>query len=225
MGALDKLKSLGKPKVETTEEKVPEGLQDPAILGAKRNKTTVTLGSDPEFAPKAFEAARLQRHLKKAEDAFKVAQSELREYGAKKRELYNKTFRADITTVNIPYSFVTTEGTEEKHVQVICTNKYSVNGEMVLGNQEVLGDKFDQLFTVKTVKSLKPDAEDLFREVLMEQGMSAEEVDNAMEKLLEVKKDVSTKPDFETKILEMPENIQLLLGQGVSRVSPAIKFP
>ena len=157
--ALDTLKALSQKKPAPQAPTLAAQSQDPAIAGAKLNKNTVQLGYDPSFAERAAYGASLKEALARATADFEIAQAELRDYGRGKRELYNDAFKANATTVCVPYEVDTPTGKEKKVVQVICSNKFSVQKDMVLGNQDKIGVLFDKLFQVDRTKKLKPNAD------------------------------------------------------------------
>jgi len=205
---------------------------DPAIAGAQRNKSTVTLGVDPSIENAARECAELKAALNLAEAQFKVRQAELREYGAEKRSKYNDTFKCNVTTVAVPFTVEVpsdaesaTPGREKRVVQVICSNKYSVSADTVLGLEKDLGDFFPRLFRKEEKKLLKPNAEDLIRNLLMELGISGEELETSMDALFEIQTKVSTTEAYEQEVKAAPEDIQSVLAQAVKRAAPGLKFP
>ena len=232
--ALDALKALAtdKPAPAGTGSLIA-GLDDPALKGAKREKNTVHLGVDPKITDRAKYCANLKMALEQAEADFKVAQAELRDYGADKRKGYNKAFKTNVTTVGVPYTIEVpkdedsaTPGRETRVVQVVCTNKYSVEQEAVLNLKPELGETYDKLFEEETTKTLRGDAEDLIRNLLKEvAGLNDAEVTNSMEKLFETKVKVKTTKNYEAEIEKTTEDVQTILAQSVVRVAPALKFP
>lgn len=205
---------------------------DPAIAGAQRSKNTVTLGTDPSIEDAARECAELKAALDRAEAQFKVRQAELREYGAAKRDKYNDTFKCNVTTVAVPFTVEVpsdaesaTPGREKRLVQVICSNKYSVAADTVLGLEKDLGDLFPKLFHKEEEKLLKPNAEELIRNLLTELGISGEELETSMGALFETKTKVSTTEGYEQEIKSAPEDVQSVLSQAVKRAAPGLKFP
>ena len=221
--ASDLLKNLGKKTVPTASPMAAQ-VNDPAIAGAKRDKNTVILGFDPNIAKDAALAARLDETLKRAESEFKVEQATMRDYGASKRGLYNDTYRCEVTTVKVPYSVDTPTGPETRYVAVVCTNKYSVQQDMILGNRDLLGSAYEKLFEETTVKSLKPNAEDLIRGVFTEVGLEGDELEAAMGQLFEEKTTVKTTEHFESEAKKLPEAARAILDQAVTRSQPALKF-
>ena len=204
---------------------------DPAIAGAKREKNTVRLGFDPGIAEDAEYAASLKQALERAEADFTIAQAKMRDYGKSKRDLYNDTFKSNITTVCIPYTIEVpndqngnTPGRETKYIQCICSNKYSVQVETILNNKETFGDTYDKLFNEETQKVLKPNADNLIRQVLVDCGMKAEELDLVMDSLFDVKVKVTTSENFESEAKKTPPDIQAILAQAVTRSQPGLKF-
>lgn len=235
--ALSALKALAKKEkapAGSVAAKLVDDANDPAIAGAVRgkSKTKVTLGFDPGFTGKAKHAADLKKALVSAQAAYKALEGDIREYGIEKRGKYNEAFKCDVTTVEVPY-FVEapedaesdTPGREQKVVQVICSNKYSVAQDTVLGLEEELGDLFPRLFDKSEQKVLKPNAEDLIRNLLTELGIEGEELDNSMAALFETKTSVSTVPDYEKEIKKAPEQVQTVMSQAVKRQAPGLKFP
>jgi hypothetical protein len=225
--ALDTLKKLASKKaVEgNAAAALTTQLQDPALAGAKRDKNVVRLGEDAAIAAKAKEAAELKAALEEAEARFSMVQTDMRAYGAEKRELYNDTFKADVTTVAVPFR---TEvpggpGEETKYVSVVCTNRYTVSPN-VLNHKEVLGSAFARLFVEERSKTLKPNAEELVRGLLGELGMAGEDLENAMDTLFDEKVKVSASKDYEKEVKTMPDELRAVLGQLVTRVSPSLKF-
>lgn len=229
--ALDTLKKLASKKaVEgNAAAALTTQLQDPALAGAKRDKNVVRLGEDAAIAAKAKEAAELKAALEEAEARFSMVQTDMRAYGAEKRELYNDTFKADVTTVAVPFR---TEvpggpGEETKYVSVVCTNRYTVQKDAALGLLEaaVLTQRdFDALFVVETTKKLKANAEELVRGLLGELGMVGDDLENAMLTLFDTEVKVSAAKDYEKRIKEVDPDKRQLLAQAVKRVEPALKF-
>ena len=212
--ALDALKALSQKKPAPSAA-ISVQINDPAIAGATRGKgssSVVTLGLDPAFA------------LERAEQEFKVLQSEMRDYGASKRGLYNDTFKSNVTTVKVPYEVETPGGKELQYVSVICSNKYSVQKDIVLGNKEALGEAYPRLFVEETTKALKPNAEELIRGILKEVGLGPEEVETSMENLFETTTKVATTENYETEAKKLPDDLKTILGQAVTRAAPGLKF-
>lgn len=222
--ALDALRSLAQKKPTTTAPSLTVQVTDPAIAGAKRDKNTVKLGFDPRFTERAAYGATLKHALERATSDFEIVQAELRDYGREKRKVYNETFKTTVTTVSVPYSEETPEGPETKYVNVICTNKYSVQRDIVLNNSETLGEWRERLFNIETTKRLKPNAEELIRGVFAELGMEGESLEGAMSSLFETETKVSAKEDFEQQEAKAPDAVKSLLSQAVTRSQPGLKF-
>jgi hypothetical protein len=230
--ALETLKALSQKKPAAAGSPLAAQTNDPAIAGAKRDKNTVKLGFDPGIAEDALNAATLREALERAKADFEVCQARMRDYGRDKRKLYNDTFKADVTTVCVPYSVEVpgggdgaTPGRETRFVQVICTNKYSVAQETVINNKENLGDQYDRLFTEEVTKTLKPNAEALIRDLLGELGMHGDQLQSAMDTLFDEKVKVSARESYEQDVQRAPEDVRTLLEQAVTRVQPGLKFP
>lgn len=234
--ALDMLMSLieTKPAAATPAQlssNLEASLSDPAMIGAKRNKNTATLGFDPEFAPKVKHGAALAEAMKTAEALFKGVQAELREYGKNKRGLFNNIYKCNVTTVAVPFTVevpVTedsaTPGHETKYLQVICTNKYSVSQDTVLALKEQLGDNYGKLFSEETTTTLKPNAEELFKNILAQLGLDEAKVEKSMEVLFDKNTTVSTQEDYEQEHAKLDEQTQHILNQSVTRQQPGLKF-
>ncbi len=223
--ALDTLKKLAQKKTveETTPSPLVVQMQDPALAGAKREKNVVRLGFDPSIANRAAEAAGLKEALDEATARFAIVQAEMRQYGVAKRGLYNDTFKADVTTVCVPY-IPAEDPTGTAYISVTCTNRYTVHQDVALGLRPVLGPKFDKLFKVSTTKELKSNAEELIRNLLAEMGLKDEELIGAMDALFDTKKSVAAVPDYEKQVKEMDEETKTLLSQCVKRVEAGLKF-
>lgn len=225
--ALDTLKKLSAKKAVdgTAASALTTQLQDPALAGAKRDKNVVRLGFDPEIMDKAREAAELKAALEEAEARFAMVQTDMRAYGSKKRELYNDTFKADVTTVSVPYS-VEVPGSpdhETRYVSVVCTNRYTVSADVV-NHKEALGLAFARLFVEERSKTLKPNAEELIRGLLGELGMEGDDLENAMGTLFDDHVKVSASKDYEKEVKTVPDAVRVVLDQLVKRVSPSLKF-
>jgi hypothetical protein len=199
-------------------------VNDPAIEVAKRDKNTVKLGFDPAMATPAAHCAALKEALERAESEFKVEQASMRDYGASKRGVYNETYKADVTTVCVPYETETPGGRETKYVQVICSHKYSVSASVVLANKELIGVPYDRLFVEERTKSLKPNAEEIIRGVLEQAGLVGEELETAMSNLFEEKVSVKASESYEREFKKLPPEVQLILEQAVTRAAPGLKF-
>lgn len=228
--ALSELLALTTPRPATTPGVPTEavsGLHDPAIRGAVRNKSTVTLGTDPAFTETAKKAAELKFALEAAKSLFETVQTEVRAYGKTKRDLYNDTMRCKVTTVNVPYvtSPDETGVTVSKHVQVICADRYSVTKDAVLSLKKDLGDNYSKLFVEETTKSLKSNAEDLFKKILKDVGLPEDKISAAMEVLFDTDTSVAATPEYEDEHKKLPEEMQLILNQAVTRAQPGLKFP
>ena len=223
--AIDALKALAGKKPVAGTSALATQVNDPAIAGAKRNKNTVTLGFDPEFTKKSAQAAELKSALEDATAAFAVLQGEVRDYGRGKREKFNDTFKTDVTTVCIPFSVETPTGPEQKVVQVICANKYSLNKDTILNNKSEFGEHFDRLFAVEETKSLKPNAEELIRGVFGEMGLEGDALETAMSNLFETQIKVSAKEAFEQESKKLPDALRAILDVSVTRAQPSLKFP
>jgi hypothetical protein len=233
--ALDNLRALSAKKPTSTTSPLSIQTNDPAIAGATRDKgsksSTVKLGFDPSVAEKAAYAAGLKAALEKAEADFEISQAEMRDYGKDKRDVYNDTFKSNVTTVCVPYTIEVpndqnsdTPGRETRYVQVICTNRYSVQVETVLNNRETLGDLYEKLFVEEHTKILKPNAESLIRDLLGEMGLKGDELENSMQTLFDEKVKVSTQEHYETEVKKASDEIRALLAQAVTKVSPGLKF-
>jgi hypothetical protein len=222
--ALDILKNLGKKAPAPATSSLAAQVNDPAIAGAKKDKNTVVLGFDPGIADRARYASQLKEALERAEGEFAVAQSEMRDYGGSKRGLYNDTFKANVTTVKVPYTVDTPAGPETRTVAVICSNKYSVQKDVVLGNKDALGASYERLFVEERSKKLKPNAEELIRGVFEQVGLSGDELENAMEQLFEEEVKVKTAEAYEQESKKLPPDLQTVLAQGVTRSQPGLKF-
>ena len=226
--ALDALKSLSQKKPAAASGfAISATSADPAIAGAKIGKgssNVVTLGMDPTFTEKAKQCAGLKAALKQAESEFEILQAETRDYGASKRGIYNETFKASITTVKVPYEVETPTGKEVQTVSVICSNKYSVQKDIVLGNKDALGDAYERLFVEDRTKSMKPNAEELIRGILAEIGLKPEEVESSMENLFEETVKVSTTENYEVESKKVPDHLKVVLDQAVTRAAPGLKF-
>lgn len=234
--ALDTLKKLASKKtVEgNAAAALTTQLQDPALAGAKRDKNVVRLGFDPAIAPKAQEAAELKAALEEAEARFALVQVDMRGYGADKRDLYNDTFKADVTTVSVPYSVEVpacddsaTPGRETRYVSVVCTNRYTCQKDTVIGLRDsgaLSQADFAKLFTLETTKTLKPNAEELVRGLLGEMGMVGDDLENAMASLFDTNTKLSVSKAYEKAVKEVDDATRTLLGQCVKRVEPALKF-
>lgn len=214
--ALEILKSLGVFQMVAPPQ-VP-AVTDPALSGAVREKNVVRLGEDPSIQSKAEHAAQLKAALEKAQADFEAIQGEIRQYGKEKRDAFNDHFRTNITTVAIPYG-------DEKAVQVICANRYSVKKDIILNNKDALGSTVNDLFTIETTRSLKAKGEDLLRRLLVEVGVQSKDVEFVLNELTEVEHTVKTVEDYEQKAKLVTDNgVQEILAQAVSRASPALKF-
>jgi hypothetical protein len=229
--ALDALKGLAK-KAAPPSAAIAAQVNDPAIAGAKRDKNTVKLGFDPAVAAVAAHCARLREALERAESEFKVDQSTLRDYGIAKRGVYNDTFKCEVTTVQVPYTVDVpgehdsddTIAHETKYVQVICSNKYSVQQDIVLGNKDLIGSPFERMFEETTTKNLKPNAEELIRNLLIEVGIKEEDVGATMSELFESKTVIKATDKYESEFKKLPDAVKLVLEQAVTRAQPALKF-
>jgi hypothetical protein len=191
---------------------------DPALAGATREKNVVRLGEDPAIKEKAEHAALMKNELEKAQAAFEAIQGEIRDYGKEKRSAFNDHFRTNVTTVAIPYG-------DEKAVQVICANRYSVKKDLILNNQDALGPAFNDLFVVETTKKLRADGEQRLLDLLLEVGLDAETSQQILDKLVDVEHTVKTVEDYEQKekLVNNP-GAREVLTQAVSRAAPALKF-
>lgn len=236
ISALDTLKKLASKKTveDGSAAALTTQLQDPALAGARRDKNVVRLGLDPAITVKAQEAAELKAALEEAEARFKMVQSAMREYGASKRGLYNDTFKADVTTVSVPYSVEVppceesaTPGRETRYVSVVCTNRYTCQKDTVLSLRDsgsIQPADFAKLFVVETAKKLKANAEELVRGLLGELGMEGDDLENAMLTLFDTDTSVKTTEHYERCVKDVDDATRTLLAQCVKRVEPALKF-
>lgn len=223
--SLDTLRALSKKKPAPGAPELAAQTQDPALAGAKLVRTTVQLGLDPKFTATVKKAAELDSVLKAAEADFKILQSEVRDYGKGKRELYNDAFKVNLQTVAIPYEVETPTGLEKKFVQVTCTNRYSLQKEMIVGNKEKFGETYSKLFEEERVKTLKPNAEDLIRGILQENGIDGEDLEAAMGTLFEEEVVVKTTDKYEIEAKKVSdEHLSAVLEQAVTRAQPSVKF-
>jgi predicted transcriptional regulator len=160
----------------------------------------------------------MKNELEKAQAAFEAIQGEIRDYGKEKRSAFNDHFRTNVTTVAIPYG-------DEKAVQVICANRYSVKKDLILNNQDALGPAFNDLFVVETTKKLRADGEQRLLALLLEVGLDAETSQQILDKLVDVEHTVKTVEDYEQKekLVTNPGAREVLI-QAVSRAAPALKF-
>jgi hypothetical protein len=225
--ALDALKALSQKKPVAASVALSTQVNDPAIAGAQKGKgssSVVTLGFDPAFAPDASVCAGLKEALERAEQEFKILQARTRDYGSSKRELYNTTFKANVTTVKVPFEVDTPTGKEKQYISVVCSSKYSVQQDIVLGNKDALGDLFPRLFTETVTKSLKPNAEELIRGILAEVGLKADEIETSMENLFDTTTKVATTEGYEAESKAVPDALKMVLDQAVTRSAPALRF-
>ena len=223
VSAVDTLKALSAKKPAPASALATQ-INDPAIAGAKKTGTTVTLGFDPAISERAKFCAELKSAVEQATAEFEVAQGEMRDYGIQKRALYNNTFKANMTTMKVPYTITTPTGPETKTVAVICSNKYSVQKDVVLNNKDSLGDSYERLFLEERTKALKPNAEELIRGILKEVGLDDEQVETSMGNLFEESVKVKTTENFEQEAAKLDDATQALLKQAVTRSQPGLKF-
>lgn len=224
MSAIALLKSLANPS--NLDAPIAVQVTDPALVNAKRDKTKVVLSFDPGFAKKAAETAILHHKLEKAQADFTLLQAEMRDYGRNKRDKFNDLFKTNVTTACVPYEVETPDGTKEtRYVQVICSHKFSVQSDMILGARESLGEWMDRLFVVKTEKRLRPNAEDVIRNVLVEAGLTSEQADSAMASLFETVQKVEVREGYESDVKKVPPSVADILTQAVTRAAPGLKFP
>lgn len=220
ISALEALRALFGKKAPV-EVPAPVSAQDPAIVGASRAGNVVKLGVDPSVKDRAALAASLKLTLEKAEEEFSYLQAEIRTYGKEKRDAYNDTFKSSVTTVSVPYA----DGEDTKWIQVVCTNRYTVQKDVVLNNKDRFGGHFDRLFNVETTKKLKPEGEILIKNLLSELGLAGQELTEAMGQLFDTEHKVTTKEDYETVSKEVTEEgLKTILSQAVTRAQPALKF-
>lgn len=236
ISALDTLKKLATKKAVNggPASALTTQLQDPALAGARRDKNVVRLGFDPTVSSKAQEVAELKAALEEAEARFAMVQTDMRQYGIEKRDLYNDTFKADVTTVSVPYSVEVpacedsdTPGRETKYVSVVCTNRYTCQKDTVLSLRDtgsIAATDFSKLFVVEETKRLKANAEELVRGLLGELGMEGDDLENAMLTLFDTELKVSATKTYEKAIREVDDATRALLAQCVKRVEPALKF-
>jgi hypothetical protein len=227
--ALASLKALSQKKPAPAAAALSTQVNDPAIAGATMgkgaSKNVVTLGFDPAFAEKASTCAGLKEALERAKVEFEVLQAETRDYGKSKRELYNETYKANITTVKVPFEVdVPGGGKEKQYISVVCSNKYSVQQDIILGNKETLGELFPRLFVETTTKSLKPNAEELIRGILKEVGLGDEEVETSMQNLFDTTTKVTTTDTYEQESAKAPAPVKAILEQAVTRSAPSLRF-
>lgn len=222
--ALSALMALGQKKqAPASAPTIVQSLTDPAIQGASKKGSVVQLGFDPSIAEKAKNCASLKEALENAESAFSVLQSDMRDYGASKRTRYNDLFKSDAVTVAVPFEVETPGGIEKKYIQVICTNKYSVQRE-VRNSKEELGEFYNRLFEETETRTLKPNAEELIRNLLTEMGLTGEQLDNTMDNLRDVNVSVKARDDYEQQSRSVPDAMKTILDQMVRRQQPSLKF-
>lgn len=215
------LKALSNKKGDPSGSAAADQAADPALAGAKRNKSSVTLGMDPPAAADAAVCARLKKAVDDATAEFATMQARLRDYGREKRERYNDLFKATVTTVEVPYL----DGEDVKVVQVICSHKYSVAQDTILGVKSDLGDHYDRLFKEDRIKALKPNAEELLVSLFEELGLTEDARENAMNLLFEENVKVSASETYEVDVKKVPADMRKVLNQAVTRASPGLKFP
>ncbi|MGW8179788.1 MAG: hypothetical protein ACWGQW_13670 [bacterium] len=233
MSALETLKNLAKKPANKSGDTVslPSGIDDPAIANATRKRNTVTLGRDPAIEEEARLCAQLHQAMQEAKSRFEVSKSTLRQYGSEKRVKYNEAFKCDVITLNVPFTeeIPAWDGSDEKIktqrlIQVVCTNKYSVNDE-VLEFEKELGEAFPRLFDKREEKVLKPNAEELIRNVFTELGIQGEDLENTIGVLFEDRITVKATKDYEKEEKRVPQEMQEILAQMVKRQEPGIKVP
>lgn len=218
--ALAALKALSAKKPAPAGSLAAEQAADPALAGAKRNKSTVTLGVDPAISEDAATCARLRAALDDAAASFAEFQVKIRDYGRAKRERYNELYKAQVTTVEVPYL----DGQEKRVVQVICSNKYSINSD-AKNLRPLLGERYDLLFREDQTKTLRPNAEDLFQSILQENGIVGEDLERAMSVLFEETSTVTVRADFEEQKKKLLAAESNAVDQFVTRAQPGLKFP
>jgi hypothetical protein len=223
--ALSALKAMTKKEKVSSESEFATTVNDVAIKGAKRVRTTVQLGLDVEFCETAKRAAELHQEMEQAKSKFEIVQAQVRDYGSKKRLIWNDTFKCNDTTVAIPYEIDTPNGEKERHfVQCVVTNKYSVRKETIEQIRGDLGDSFDRLFEEEREKVLRPNCAELFRGLLVEAGMDESDVEDAMNQLFEEKVSIKTTKNYEQEVKRVSDGLRSILDQAVTRSQPALKF-
>jgi hypothetical protein len=196
---------------------------DGVVRNATRNRGVVTLGHDSSIQLRARCCAQLKQALINAQMAFDSVQSDLKEYGKQKRDEYNEAFRSNVVTVNVPY--ISSSGNPQ-FIQVTCTNRYTIDSVVVLNmEKEMDSDLFERLFTKEVKKVLKPNAEQVLRELLSEFGLKDDALNNAFDSLFDTEIEVSTTSVYEDEIKKAPEEVQKTLAPSVVRVEPSLKFP
>jgi hypothetical protein len=223
--ALDALRGLAKKTAPATSALATQ-VNDPAIAGAKRDKNTVKLGFDPAIAATAQRCAELREALARAEAEFTVDQAAMRDYGSTKRGLYGDAFKCDVTTVCVPYTVEVPGGHETKWVQVICSKKWSIQQDMVLANKDVFGASYERMFVEETVKTVKPNAEELIRNLLTETaGLTGDDLEATMGQLFDTNTTVKARGEnFEEESKKLPDAAKAVLDQACTRSQPALKF-
>ena len=195
--------------------------EDPVILGARREKNVVILGSNDAMAEAAACGSELKDAISQSQEAFDMIAGDLRRYAKEKREAYNKAYSADISTVGVPY--VDSNGLPAI-VNITVADRYSVQKDVVLNNRDTFGPMFDRLFKVEESKKLKPNAEALIRGVFSDLGLTGEDLENTMNNLLETEVKVSVQKDFEKTSKMCTPNQKAVLDQTVAQAQPAVKF-
>lgn len=225
MGAIDDLKDLGKKKARPPLAKAPRALNDPAIADGAHDGDKVVLGFDSGFAGRARDAGAAWQALTKAKQNFEILQSEVRDYGQSKRDLWNATFGEQVATVCIPYRARVPSGDEQtKHIQVTCSSRYSVLQEVVLAHREKFGLHFDALFEVDEVRTLKPNAGELLEGVFKELGIKGAQLERVMGELFDRTEKVRVRHGYEQTSRLVPPFVADVLEKAVTRAQPATKF-
>lgn len=225
-GALGKLKALAARKPsEGDRSPLASQISDPAIAGAKRVRNVVELGTDPRISERAELCAAYKAEVDKAVASFATLQTEMRDYGKEKRDAYNDAFKTDVTTVCVPFLVEVPGGQPEtRFVQVVCTSRYSVRQDAILNSKEEMGEHYDQLFEETRSQVLKPNAEELLREVLLEAGVDEANLDETMAVLFEENVSVKARPEYEKRSKSVPEDVAVVLDQAVTRQQPGLNF-
>jgi len=226
--ALEALKSLSKKGSVAKDSSVAnEATTDPAILQAKKDKTVIRLGMDDSVAGTVARAHEVSRALDRLEGEWKVYEGQLRDYGASKRQVWNRLMKDSATTMAVPFKGQDEQGQDTIfYLRVTCTNKYSVNKETALKLKEELGVLYGKLFRETEEKVLKPNVEGVLRGILQEAGLKDDDLEGAMSALFDTEVTVAAQKDYEERLNEVEdESLKNILNMAVVRSAPGLKFP
>lgn len=202
---------------------------DPALDGAVtgKSKTVIQLGLDPSITPLAAKAAETCALFEQVEKELKGLKVLLRTYGNEKRSVWNGANPfGDVSTVKIPFAFDKDGVKEIRFVTVTVADAYTIEPNGLAKFKVAFPVEYKKLFVEKPTQVLRENGEAVLKMRLEAAGMSAAQIKELLDAVIETNVKVSTVKGFERKIesSEITDEVRTLLSLTVKQNESRISF-